>query len=175
MKKSRQPALKPQDLVVTMALAIHHGHRSFAELASRLHMSTSEVHAATERAELSRLVARVAGQPTAIASALQEFLIHGLKYAFPPLIGATTRGVATGAGAEPLRKHFAEMGDSAFVWPDAEGQARGASLQPLYPSVPQAARLDPDLYAMLVLVDGIRAGAARERELATKELLSRLR
>jgi hypothetical protein len=137
-------------------------------------MSPSEVHAATQRAELSRLLVKEEGLPVVVRSALFEFIVHGMKYAFPALIGSETRGTPTGASAEPLAKHFLSSENSILVWPDVEGQARGPSLQPLYPSVPAAARLDAALYEVLVLADAIRAGAAREREIATKELLSRL-
>jgi hypothetical protein len=41
-----------------------------------------------------------------------------------------------------------------------------ASLPPLYPTVPQASRNDPRLHDALALVDALRAGAAREREMA---------
>jgi hypothetical protein len=43
---------------------------------------------------------------------------------------------------------------------------RGVSLLPLYPTVPQASRNDPRLHDALALVDALRAGAAREREMA---------
>jgi hypothetical protein len=54
------------------------------------------------------------------------------------------------------------------VWPDANGDVRGESFAPLYKSVPVAARKDPKLYELLALVDAIRGGRARERELAKK-------
>ena len=38
-------------------------------------------------------------------------------------------------------------------------------LEPLYKSVPRAARADAQLYEWLALVDAVRAGRAREREL----------
>ena len=60
------------------------------------------------------------------------------------------------------------------VWPDPQGELRGASFTPLYKSVPKAARADPQLYELLVLVDAIRGGRAREREIAIKELTNRL-
>ena len=61
------------------------------------------------------------------------------------------------------------------MWPDPEGEVRGDELKPLYRSVPKAARKDPKLYELLVLVDAIRAGGARERRLAEEELTKRLR
>jgi len=60
------------------------------------------------------------------------------------------------------------------VWPDPDGEARGSSFTPLYKSVPGAARADPALYELLVLVDAIRGGRARERDIAIRELQQRL-
>ena len=57
---------------------------------------------------------------------------------------------------------------------DIEGAIRGYALAPLYPTVPQAAAKDVRLYESLALLDAIRDGRARERNLATKELESRL-
>jgi hypothetical protein len=54
-----------------------------------------------------------------------------------------------------------------------DGERRGISFYPLYPSVPQAARKDPVLYQTLALFDALRGGAARERSLAAKLLEER--
>ena len=44
---------------------------------------------------------------------------------------------------------------------------------PLYRSVPQAASNDPELYALLSLIDAIRVGRMREQRLAIDELEKR--
>ncbi|HLY95055.1 MAG TPA: hypothetical protein VKP14_09435, partial [Gaiellaceae bacterium] len=89
------------------------------------------------------------------------------------LRGGMTRGLPTAHSAPPLRDQFASS-EVPTVWPDPEGTVRGEELEPLYRCVPQAARADAKLYEYLALVDAIRAGRARERELAVKELRSRL-
>lgn len=173
--RQKQPVLKPQDLLVALKIVVNEERViTFAELGRELSMSTSEVHAATQRAEISRLVTREYGQLLPVRSSLQEFILHGVKYAFPALLGGITRGMATGISAPPLKNSFAQNEMLSSVWPDAQGKERGLSLQPLYPSVPAAARADLHLYEFLVLVDAIRAGAAREREIATSELMKRL-
>lgn len=48
------------------------------------------------------------------------------------------------------------------------------SLEPLYKTVPIAARRAPLLYEMLALLDALRDGRTRDRRLAEKELVSRL-
>ncbi len=60
------------------------------------------------------------------------------------------------------------------VWPDPQGTVQGAAVEPLYRSVPGAARRDPGLYDLLALVDALRIGRARERNLAEKEISQRL-
>ena len=55
------------------------------------------------------------------------------------------------------------------------GKHRGVSLEPLYRTVPLAARADPHLYELLVLLDALRDGRARERSLAEREIVKRIR
>jgi hypothetical protein len=101
---------------------------------------------------------------------LKEFVLSGAKYSFPPVWGAMSRGVPTGYAAPPLNGIIAPSADPVPVWPHAKGSARGLSLVPLYPSVPEAALRDENLYALLTLFDAIRAGQARERN-AARDLL----
>lgn len=173
--RQKQPVLKPQDLLVTIKIAVNEDRvLTYYELGNELSMSQSEVYAATKRAEMSRLIVREFGQPKAARQSLQEFILHGVKYVFPALQGGVTRGMATGIAAPPLKNFFAQNEALSPVWPDPEGNDRGVGLQPIYPSVPVAARADFRLYEILVLVDALRAGAAREREIAASEIVSRL-
>lgn len=175
MLKTKQIALKPQDLLIALKVSVNKERTyTFAELGAQLFMSASEVHAGAQRAEFSRLLRREAGGLIAISTSLREFLIHGVKYAFPASSGPIVRGVATGVGALPLKEFFVQTDELFPVWPDPIGQDRGFSLQPIYPAVPNAARVDNRLYELLALVDALRAGAAREREMAAIELGSRL-
>ena len=168
--------LKPQDIVVLLKLiAIGPEPWTFQRLAVELSISQSEVHAGVRRAVAARLMSdatTASGRP--VRDALLEFLVHGVKYAFPPERGALTRGVPTGYAAPPLNKLIVGSSDPPPVWPYAEGSVRGLAFAPLYPSVPAAALKDARLYELLALVDAIRDGRARERTLAAKELESRL-
>src|SRR5258708_16524948 len=82
---------------------------------------------------------------------LKEFLIHGVKYAFPVERGGITRGILTAEGAPPLREHFVEPSTLMPVWPYAEGPDRGTAFSPLFNNVPQAAVRAPQLYGLLSL------------------------
>ena len=116
--------------------------------------------------------ASASGRP--ILRSLEEFLIHGVRYAYPADRGQLTRGMPTGYAAPPLNTLIVQPNEPPPVWPYAEGTVRGYSFSPLFPSVPLAASRDPALYELLALVDAVRDGRARERNLATKELVSRL-
>ena len=105
---------------------------------------------------------------------LEEFLLHGVRYAYAPRSGALTRGLPTGHAAPPLNKIIVQPDEPPPVWPYAHGTVRGYSFAPLYPTVPEAALRDPVLYELLALVDAIREGRARERDIAAKELNARL-
>jgi hypothetical protein len=57
---------------------------------------------------------------------------------------------------------------------DTEGPVRGYSFAPLHKNVPLAALEDARFYELLALVDALRDGRARERDLAGRELKKRL-
>jgi hypothetical protein len=165
--------LKPQDIVVLLKLvAINDSDWSYNSLANDLAMSPAEVHAGIKRCVAARLFNQQRNAP--IRSALLEFLVHGVKYVFLPDRGALTRGIPTGYAAPPLNSLIVQTNEPPPVWPSPEGTIRGYEFSPLYKSVPKAVAKDSVLYELLVLVDAIRDGRARERDLAVKELTKRL-
>ena len=146
------------------------------KLATLLCMSASEVNAGIKRLVLSGLLAPVLTDDSKnkitflpSKSACEECLISGVKYFFPVELGAYTRGIATSYAAPILEKHFILGDDPIPVWPYGEGDKRGLALEPLYSSVPKSLTQfpDPTFYELLVLVDAIRSGRARERNIAT--------
>jgi len=168
--------LKPQDVVVVLKLLGYRGQRpSFAQMAKELAISSSEVHAAMKRAQAAGLLHGPELSNQAIEQALEEFLIHGVKYAFPVERGGPSRGVATAHAAKPLNQLIAPGDEPIPVWPYAKGESRGIAFAPFYKLQPVAALQDPLLYVELALIDAIRGGRARERRLAENELIKILR
>lgn len=167
--------LKPQDILVVLKLvALGQRPWSYAWLAVNLGMSPSQLHSAVRRALAAQLAVKKEDVITPHIRNLEEFLVHGLRYVFVAEIGRLTRGIPTAYAAPPLDKHFPESAEPPPVWPDPEGTVRGLAFSPLYKLAPQAARSDPALYELLALLDAIRGGRARERDLAIKELSKRL-
>ncbi|MFN2323757.1 MAG: hypothetical protein ABR510_12470 [Trueperaceae bacterium] len=161
--------LRPQDLAVALLLTDPSTDGwTYATLADRLAMSTSEAHAAVKRAQHARLLRGRAVD----RRALLAFVEHGLPHAFYAERGAPTRGIATGASAPPLDAHFAP--GQGPVWPDPDGDTRGYALKPLYPRLPQAARRDHVVHELFSLVDAVRDGGVREKSEALRALRTRI-
>jgi len=171
--------LKSQDCIILLKLLANPGLKwSQRQLAQKLHISLAEVNAAIKRlleAGLLRKDKQLQFVP--VISAAEEFLVSGLKYLFPGKLGEYTPGIPTGVAA-PFFHNKIDLGnDPVPVWPDALGEKKGVALKPIHPSIPKALRENPDqrLYELLVLIDAIRSGKARERNLAIQHLKNRLK
>jgi hypothetical protein len=174
-KINHQVALKPQDLMVLLKLlAIGKRPYTYSSLSDALGVSSSEVHASIGRAKSARLLNVENDRLLLVRAALNEFLLHGAKYAFPATLGPPTRGIPTAYAAPPLVTLVSQPNELPPVWPDAEGNRRGVTFHPLYPTAPFAARKDRVLYEFLALFDALRGGAARERQLAARILSERV-
>jgi hypothetical protein len=169
--KTQNLVLKPQDIILLLKLVCNNipswNQKSVAE---SLGISQSEVSESVVRCKYAGLL-----EPNGkivMKTSLMEFLQFGLRYVFPQRPGPVLRGVPTAHSANPLKAHI--QSSEAYVWPFNKGTVRGQSILPLYPSVPEAALKDEKLYELLALVDAIRVGKARERELAIQELKKQL-
>lgn len=166
--------LKPQDIFIALKLAaLGNKHWTYVQLANALHMSASEINAGVKRGMRARLLSQPAKRgdnPRPIIMALEEFLIHGIKYAFPPDRGEITFGVPTGHAAPHTMGETWQAEDIPPVWPHPKGTIKGYAYSPLYTSVPDAALDDPMLHEMLALVDILRDERARDKNQAARIL-----
>ncbi len=181
--------LKPQDIVILLkifsTITLQKGHSleelTQNELARLLCMSPSEVNAGIKRLVMSGLLGPVKRSSRLIflpiKAAVEECLISGVKYFFPVVVAGYTRGIVTSYAA-PIFEKLIVLGDDPIpVWPYGEGNQRGLALEPLYRSVPQSIVKHPDplFYELLVLIDAIRTGRARERNIAIKLLKEKIK
>ncbi len=121
---NRPLALRPHDVCVLLQYTLT-PEVPFRELSKLVGLSLGEAHNATKRLEASRLVPHGGG--TVNASGSVEFLMSGVPYAFPGILGPEARGVPT-AHSGPVLRDEIRSGE--------------------------------------MVVDAIRIGRARERELA---------
>jgi hypothetical protein len=171
MNKKAIPTLRPQDLVVLLKLLILEGEAwNQISLAKSLFLSQSEISASLKRSAYARLLQNkgkeVARQP------FMDLLQYGVPFMFPQQPGVVVRGIPTAHSTEPLVNLISSTEN--YVWPYAKGHMRGHSILPLYPSVVLAVEQDPQLYEQLALLDAIRVGRAREKNLALELLKTKI-
>ena len=166
---SESATLKPLDAGVLLYLCFHPG-ATYGEMAEALGTGKSSAHRAIARLAKSGLVADddVMGiQPN--RGAALEFLQFGAPYAFPAQRVAKARGIATGFSAPMLTGGMSAERDP-LVWPSTLGTLVGAGVRPLFAGAVQVSFQDAPLYESLALMDALRVGDAREREIARARL-----
>ena len=167
--QSKQPSLKPVDLVVALELAIRI-RQPMSRISASVGISVGEVHNSLGRLMLSGLIDR--DKRRVLRSRLDGFLEHGAAIAFPPTWLPAGPGIET-AVADTIPDAMAS-GPRSVVWPRANGPTRGRGLLPLFPGAPDLAERNPSLYRLLVWVDVIRTAGVRERTWALSQIRERL-
>jgi len=165
---SKQPTLRPSDLVVACQLAITPAAQ-FLQLARATGLSAGECHNAVRRLRLARLILIDERRPS--IELLQQFLVHGAPVAFPAILSTTTIGVST-AHSSPAFHAIVESSEG-FVWPHADGTARGQSLIPLFPGARELPGRNQPLYELLTIIDALRVGTTRVGKVAAELLAER--
>ncbi len=168
----KMPSMRPQDVAVLLKLTTQQSSEwRTTDLAAQLFISQSEISQSLYRNRLAGLLDD--SQKKVQRKSLYEFLLYGIKYVFPQRPGAMVRGMPTAHSALPLSK-FMRSSSTIYVWPDENGSIRGEAIEPLYPSIPKAAKIDSSFYKLIALVDAIRVGKAREFQIAASELKDRI-
>lgn len=169
MKKHR--GMRSQDIVVLLKIAALRDTEWFLkDVAYTLGISQSEVSESLNRSKIAGLLSE--GKKRLMKNNFLDFLEHGLRYVFPVEPGAIQRGMPTAHSAPPLNHYISA--EEFYIWLWADGEARGQVIEPLHPGVPGASAKDPVLYELLALVDAIRLGRVREKQLAMEELRRRI-
>ena len=160
-------SLKPFDIVVVLRAHLwpHAAPWSYERLGAAVGVSASQAHAALRRLAAAGLY-RDADRSLRV-HAFIGFATHGIPYVFPANPGAPAVGMPTAHAAPPLRDEL--VGGMAYVWPCGAGVS-GLAVEPLHPTVPDAAARSPELYEALALIDALRVGRVRERQLAVPAL-----
>jgi hypothetical protein len=163
-------ALRSQDVLVACKLysfEISKSEWTYAGLAASVGLSAGEAHNSYRRCRSSLLLTpggQVAGQQ------LVNLLTVAAPLVFYAARGGLASGMPTATWSPMLKGNFPEApGALPNVWPcqsEGKGMVRGESVDPIYPTAPEAAGLDPVVYELLALVDVMRLGGRQEREVA---------
>jgi hypothetical protein len=180
--------MKPQDIVVLAKLLSYQKRKknwTQVSLAKELYLSPSQVNYALKRLLESKLIVHGLNKDNdnemkliPITRSCEEFLIHGFKFVFPPEFGSQSPGIPTAYAAPPLNEIIVSGSELPPVWPAiGEGAVRGIELKPLYHCVPKSIIKFPDqyFYELLALLDALRSGRARERNIGAEKISEMLK
>ncbi len=141
---------KLQGFDVVLAIRLLKPAGTLAELAAELGVVPSQIHASVKRLEIAGLVRP--GTRNANRHALQEFIEHGVRYAFPAQVGRPARGIPTSHSGPLLAEHI----DSADAFVLAGGQRAGLSQR-----IVRRAALRQGSRARGVVARNVQSGVAR--------------
>lgn len=162
--------LQPSDFLVLLKLvASGHPSRPVRKLELDLGLPKSSVASSIRRLEQAHLLLGVRRSRTLAKLAILELLSHSARYLFPAEVGGWVLGLPTAHSMRELADQLMPEGDPV-VMPLPEGPQRGRALAPIHPLAPAAAARDPRLHLLLALLDALRIGRARERQLAAQRL-----
>lgn len=167
-----QPTLRPFDVAVALRLLLVPEER-YEPLSDALVTSTSAVHRSVARlqhAGLCKPATRTIARP-----ALREFLLHGVRYAFPAVHGPERLGMPTAWAHSGVAALFTDgLTMRPLVWATESGSLRGETLVPLFAGVTAVAARDERMHELLACVDALRAGGTRERRIVGDALGERV-
>jgi len=165
--------IKSQDILVLLKVLCEGRKKwKYESLQVDLHLSVSAIHRSLERCVRARFISPSPFNDIYILN-ISEFLIHGIPYTFAIEPGKLTRGIATAHSAPPLNEKIISEKE-IYVWPYLKGKLRGQSIEPLMKHVPEIVQHDKSLYEILALIDAIRIGRTREKEIAANLLKEKL-
>lgn len=161
--------MRPQDVPILLKIISFERANinwKMKDLARDLGISPSEISESLNRSYHADLIDYYKRHVFRLA--LHEFVVYAIRYVFPQRPGPMIRGMRTAHSAPPINKVIRSSDN--YVWPDTEGDARGQAIKPLYPTLVRASKQDEFLYAGLALIDALRVGRVREKNIAKEEL-----
>ena len=159
--------MRPQDIAILLKIVmLGNNEWQYQDLARSLCISGAEVNASLNRSKLAGLIDY--NRKRVNKQALYEFLEHGIQYVFPIHPGALSKGIPT-AHSHPFIKDQI-VSESVFVWPDINGTEIGQTIEPLFNTQIKAIKEDSALYEVLSLIEILRVGKTREKNIALQQL-----
>lgn len=161
--------MRPQDIAVLLKIIISPPNWMNKTIAEDLFLSPAEIGLSLQRSAMAELLDP--SKRKVMRTALLEFLQYGLSRVFPAIKGPIAVGIPTTFSSPVMTVHFmSNQSSEKIVWASPDGNVRGETISPLYPGAVNAALKDPRLYELLSLVDVMRLGKIREKEIALKLL-----
>lgn len=132
-------------------------------------MSKSAVANSLNRLIALGLVKEEEGARRVNKLAFRDLLENAIRWVAPAKLGDFELGLPTAQSADVLAEKLVADADPV-VMPLPHGPMRGRAVSPLHPLAPKAAARDERLHRLLAIIDALRMGRARDRQVAAKEL-----
>lgn len=168
----RQGTLRPQDIIVAIAILKWGQETPQKVLAEKLYLSPAEIVKSLKRLENSQLLDTA---KKVDKSALLNFIKYGLRIAFPAQVGSLRKGIKTSLSNIRLQKSLKKKPDISYVWETNNGKAVGQAVTPLYPGVCNLAHKDKDFYELISSIEAVRLENKEVSKIAVKHLTLALR
>jgi hypothetical protein len=163
-------ALSSSDLLVLLKLAASDdASASVRDLAGDLGISKSAVALSLKHLDDLELTKGEPPNRCVNKLAARDLLENAARWIAPAKVGDWELGLPTAHSEPHLAARFRGDADPV-VLPLPHGPLRGRAIPPLHPQAPAAAARDPRLHRLLAIVDALRIGRARDREIAASEL-----
>jgi len=161
-------------LVLLKLIASREPDATVRELADSIgRVSKSAVNVSLQRLKAHALVREGTGGRQVNRLAARALFERAVQWLAPAVIGPYELGLATAHAARPLTDKL-RSDEDPVVMAVPEGPCRGRAVTPLHPAAPAAAMRDSKLHELLSIVDALRIGGARDREVAIAELRRRI-
>lgn len=171
MIMDERSGLSPSDLLVALKLGASPNagiSATLRRLGQELGLSKSAVGNSLKRLdELGLLSADGRKQVNKVA--LLDLLENAVRWVAPARVGDYELGLPTAHSAGVLAKHLL-ADDDPVVMPLPHGPMRGRAVPPIHPLAAKAAARDERLHELLAIVDALRIGRARDRQVAVRAL-----
>jgi hypothetical protein len=97
----------------------------------------------------------------------EELVTHAVRFIAPAQLGELTYGIPAAWAVDPISTIVHQNAhEPPPVWPTALGTMRGQALEPLHPAAIEASQANPILERLLSIIDSLRAGDVRVRQVA---------
>jgi hypothetical protein len=162
--------VKASDIYVLSGLLVAEGDWTYRSLAGSLKIPHAVVQRGLARAKDADLYS--AERRAVHLPHLEELAVHALRFVAPAQLGVLMPGIPAAWAAEPMATAIRSAGDDPPpVWPYARGEVRGQAIEPLHSAAPEAVEDWPRLGEVLSVLDSLRAGDPRIRNVAGELLL----
>ena len=158
--------MNPQDFIIALFLALEEKPILQKDIADRLKISRSAVSYAIKR--LGKLKIINLDNQQVMVHSLLDFVQYAIHFIYPTDIGPKVKGIPTAVSGPILDQLITT--EETYVWKSEKGTAIGQEVQPLYERVPEFINYESQLYQVLSLIDAVRIGNSREKNIANKEL-----